>query len=406
MLCSAPFNSILVDPDKSVRPCCAWQAKKFGNLNENSIEEIYASDYVKQVQQDMLNNVYSEGCQGCKQREIETGTSVRLNVYNNSDIQINFNETNKIEYLEYNATNTCNLSCLMCLPSFSSNAVEFYKEYGWAAKEEHSKGIFPDWKIHPINLEKAEHFVTQVNWSQLKTLWLKGGEPFLNKENIVLLNHLKSIDILKNIDVWITTNGTIVNENILELLEYAKSVTFAVSIDGTEKINKYIRFGYGNPEISSLNNIENSIKKLLSLSNLKHIGCSPTIQVLNIFDIINFNIFWKSKIHSLNTKKIASCLGLQHFVMYPRYLNLRTLPNNFRTELIKNFEYHGEEYLHIINLLKQDYLGTTNFLNLLKFIKWIDKTRPESILHIEPRFQKLFSKYNFSYDPTNTDLVL
>lgn len=407
MLCSAPFNSIVVDPDKSIRPCCAWNAKNFGNLNNNTIEEIYNSDYVKQIQQDMLNDVYSDGCKGCKQREIETGTSVRLNVYLNKAINSSFTSEKKIKYLEYNGTNTCNLSCLMCLPSFSSNAVEFYKEYGWGSKEEYIKGIFPDWKIHPINLQKAQNFVNHIDLSELKTLWLKGGEPFLNKENIVLLQHLKDIDVLKHIDVWITTNGTITNDKILELLEYSNRVHIALSVDGTEKINKYIRFGYGNPEISSLKNIENSIKKLLTLSNIDHIGCAPTIQVLNIFDIANFNKFWKENIHPINMKKIGGGVGLRHFVTGgPRYLNLRTLPDDQRNELIDYFSQQGPNYDQIINLLKQDYLGDANFLALLKFIKWVDKTRPESIFDIEPRFKKLFQNNKFSYDPTNKDLVL
>jgi arsenate reductase-like glutaredoxin family protein len=48
-LCSAPFSSLMIDTNKGVKPCCNWSGKFWGNLKDNTIEEIKNTELVKQV---------------------------------------------------------------------------------------------------------------------------------------------------------------------------------------------------------------------------------------------------------------------------------------------------------------------------------------------------------------------
>lgn len=393
MLCKAPFTSIVIEPDKAVRPCCIWNEKPFGNLNNNTIEEILNSDFVKEVQQDMVNNVWHEGCLQCKEREDVTGTSVRTNVYNHDWFRVEPVDYFNLQYLEYNSTNTCNLACLMCFPSYSSNALEFSKVYGWGITEDSIKGKFPDWKIHAINQKTAQKFMDQLDVKDLKTIWFKGGEPFLNKEIITVLKHVKDNGNLGDVNLKFTTNGTVINENILEMVTYAKTVSFAISIDGSDRINRYIRYGFGNPEVSGTLNIKNNIEKLSKLPNLININAAPAVQLLNIFDIPKLKEFWENEIHTLNEVKIDKSVGVGHILLNPTYLNLRSLKDEQR-KVIENYfksQTNPQHYEPIINFLQKGYLGDYHNNRIMKFINWVDKTRPESIFDIEPRFVDLLS---------------
>jgi hypothetical protein len=39
-LCNSLHNGILIETDKSVRPCCAWEGQPLGNLETNTLKEI------------------------------------------------------------------------------------------------------------------------------------------------------------------------------------------------------------------------------------------------------------------------------------------------------------------------------------------------------------------------------
>ena len=57
----------------------------------------------------------------------------------------------------------------------------------------------------------------ELDLSNLRTINFKGGEPLLNSETISILEYLESQSILKNITISISSNGTYINEKIIEL---------------------------------------------------------------------------------------------------------------------------------------------------------------------------------------------
>lgn len=355
VLCSAPFNSLTINPDKSVNPCCGWDYKdSCGNLNKSTIQEIRTSDFMKSVKQHMLDGVWHPSCRFCKQREEQTNTSVRLNVYS----KVPYDPSEKILYLEYSSTNTCNLACAMCNEDWSSAWVDLANKHGW-----NNDGVH---KIEPINRDIARKLLDNIDLSNLQTLWLKGGEPFLNKENVLVLQKLKEIDQLKHVNIMVTTNCTVINEPILEYIEQAKSVIFVCSIDAIGELNTWIRLAPNTKYTSDIENIQKTLNRWSKLSNIDHFSLSCAICSYNIFNLHELKNWWENNpIH----KKRPS-IKFNHFVIRPEMQSARILTQPTVDALIEYYRMLNTNdcYTGVIDYLSQG--ACTDHMHNL----WIERT--------------------------------
>jgi radical SAM protein with 4Fe4S-binding SPASM domain len=382
VLCSAPFNSLTINPNKSVNPCCAWDYKSpVGNLNQQSIQDIRSSPLMKEVKQHMLDGVWHPSCRHCKHREKETNTSVRLNVYN----KIPYDETEKILYLEYSSTNTCNLACSMCDADWSSTWVDLLNKHGW-----NNEGKY---KIEPINRDIAQNLLDNIDLSNLMTLWLKGGEPFLNKENILVLEKLKDIDQLQNVNIMVTTNCTVINEPILQLLEMANQVTFVCSIDAVGNLNEWIRFAPNTQFKSDTDTITKTLKRFSSLKNLNHLTLSCAVSVFNVFNLHELRLWWENEIVPLFEHKLKELgpkkVRFVHFVVGPENQSARVLTQQSLNNLIDYYtnlhNNHNHHYTNVIEYLKKGYLGNEIHNSWVTRTDVLNKLRPYRIEDIVPQ---------------------
>ena len=69
-----------------------------------------------------------------------------------------------------------------------------------------------------------------------------GGEPLLIKEVVTMMRRLIETGAASNITLWTITNGTIINEEYLDLAQRFKSCDLMLSLDGIGAVNDYIRF--------------------------------------------------------------------------------------------------------------------------------------------------------------------
>ena len=380
VLCSAPFNSLTINPNKSVNPCCAWDYKDpCGNLNEQTIQEIRSSNFMQDVKKHMLEGRWHPSCRFCKHRENETNTSVRLNVYN----AIPYDETEKILYLEYSSTNTCNLACAMCNEDWSSAWIELSNKNGWNKDGKH--------KIEPINREIATKLLDNIDLSNLMTLWLKGGEPFLNKENLLVLQKLKEINQLHNVNIMITTNCTVINEPILELVEQAKSVIFVCSIDGIGDLNTWIRFAPNTQYTSDIDNVTKTLIRFSKLKNLNHFSLSCAISVYNIFNLEELRQWWQNNILTLYPQKehIPKRPNFKHFVLRPENQSALVLQPETLSALIEYYTHlnYNDLYSPVIDYLKNGYLGNELHNQWVHRTKTLEKLRDKKIADIVPQLR-------------------
>ena len=233
VLCKAPFTAALIDTNKGVRPCCVYDTSYFGNIKEDSLLKIISSKEWKKLKEQMYTNEWPVACLPCKKREEVSGWSVR-HLFNNGAFDVTGWEEEKLTYLEFNGSNICNLSCLHCNAGFSSRwvtetnkAIEIHKTYEKTKRE--SMAWFDSvikyndddngrsTKMHLPNPDLVIANLKELDLSNLRTINFKGGEPFLNSETTAILKYLDEQNILSQVSITVSTNGTYINDETLEM---------------------------------------------------------------------------------------------------------------------------------------------------------------------------------------------
>jgi radical SAM protein with 4Fe4S-binding SPASM domain len=391
--CTAPFHGFLVDPDKTVRPCCIWQGNSIGDLKHQNINDIRNSEKLKNIQEAMLKNEPPDNCRNCIEREKTAGgKSVRTDLY--SEIDVPYLGNDKITYLEFNSSNLCNLVCVGCGPSWSTAWVEFRenvvwwkdfrKNYGWERYDFHETHV-PSWEFHPPRPDFATNFFDTVDLSSLTKLLIKGGEPFLNKENILLLEYLEERDILKNVNLIVTTNGTHTSDRFLELMNKAKTATFWMSIDGYGELNQYIRHDPKHPQKSHTDEIKKNIIEYAKFENIR-VSLAITVQAHNIFKLEDIRQFWMNEIHPINPNMIAKHMRFDHVLIHPRELSFNVFREATRFKLADYYESIDEHlaYTRIIPMLRGPGADKELHKKFINYTKAIDKTRLKSFIQLVP----------------------
>jgi len=86
-------------------------------------------------------------------------------------------------------------------------------------------------------IEKAIEIIDILADSGVFEISLIGGEPFLHKDLIKIIKHCSKREMAINV----VTNGTLLNQKIIQKLSNIKRLVLLVSLDGMEKIHDYIR---------------------------------------------------------------------------------------------------------------------------------------------------------------------
>ena len=80
-ICALPWTHLNIIPRGKVYPCCITTDFNgyAGDLNTQTIEEVWNSDYMKQVRVKMMNGEEPSMCSRCFESERSSGTSTRIN---------------------------------------------------------------------------------------------------------------------------------------------------------------------------------------------------------------------------------------------------------------------------------------------------------------------------------------
>lgn len=131
-------------------------------------------------------------------------------------------------------TNACNLRCPHC-----------YTDGGKALQNE-------------LTLNEIKSVIDQ--FSELKTLYVffTGGEPFMRKDLVEILQYT----FKKKIGISLSTNGQILNKEILEKIKNIDFKLFQISLDGNENVHNMIRGkGVGKKTIDAIKLAKKILKR-------------------------------------------------------------------------------------------------------------------------------------------------
>jgi sulfatase maturation enzyme AslB (radical SAM superfamily) len=386
--CLVPFIGVLVDVNKKVRPCCAYEVDEYpyeypGDLKKESISEIRNNKKWIKIKEDLTNQQVIDGCKPCFEREQRAGWSVRKDYQNDGNGYSLLDWTDeKLQMIEFNGSNICNLACMHCSPKFSTAWISLGKKMSKILPLRYN--LKPEDVVTKSNPELIKKNLNELDLSKLQWITLKGGEPLLNEETQSILEYLLEKNVLQRIVVYVTTNGTVYNERMIWLLGQTKNTFIMFSIDGNAKLNPYIR--WSNRNFATLDKIENTIELLSSYPNID-ISITTSVMIYNIFSLIDIRDWWLGLIKKYpNNVRIHK--NIFENVVTTTNVSVRNLTDLTRQNLIKFYQENQsdmQEFVSVINELSKDYFGHDRHNLWVDYTLDLDQIRGTSILEVEPR---------------------
>lgn len=392
--CTAPLNSLLIDTNKGVRPCCYYQDGFLGNIKVQPISAILSNTAWSKLKQQMFDKEWPAGCLLCKSNEESFGSSLRKTHL--TDIPVDDFENLYLNHIEFIGSNICNLACLHCHSLYSSKwHIERERAIKLSESFESGKRVSM-YNLHPIkdmsdgdgkslrkmHLPDPELVIENLrglDLSRLRTISFRGGEPFLNSETQAVLEYADEQGLLDKLNVSITTNGTYVNDSMIELLKKCKTVHINLSVDGVGELFNYIRYGDAKFET-----IETTVAKLNEILNIG-ILVSVAAMNYNAFSLLEIRD-WTIEM-SKKYPQVRPMAGFSNCVILPNYLSLTTLSDAARKQLIDYYTQNsiGDEFKYVINLLSNENSGGEIHAQWVEYTELMETLRGNSIIKIVPQ---------------------
>jgi uncharacterized protein len=153
---------------------------------------------------------------------------------------------NNLKQIVLNVTESCNLRCRYCLYSGS-----------YSYERQHSSR-----KMSFITAKKAvDFFIEHSKKSEKRSIAFYGGESLVNYPLIKKI--IESVKEIKNFRFYLTTNGTLLNEEIIRFLA-ENNVTLSISLDGPEKLHD--RYRVFPDQKGSFKKIIEGVNKIIEIS--------------------------------------------------------------------------------------------------------------------------------------------
>ncbi len=231
----------------SIRPCCITQPDKISKDHTRHIPIIDIKDVLTHPTRTHFQHWFNSrstlhpSCISCTKLEKAETISPRS--------KINVIETDNTEFdflrLDINLSNACNLACVFCNSKSSSLIETLTSKYKKNELPEHwnSKFFGQIKKVYrqPKNEDIGNLCADILKTYKIKSFKIIGGEPLLAENWKPIEKVLDDIDT-SNLEFQITTNGTIMNDEIIRRLSKTKRSVVNISCDGIDKNYEFLRW--------------------------------------------------------------------------------------------------------------------------------------------------------------------
>lgn len=434
--CPLPWIGVSLRNNGDLRICCNANSysknkgilrKKDGspyNAGYDDIGESRNSELLKEVRASMLKDQWHPECRRCMLEEQSGVTSRRQlenNVWPNADWVVNHTTESgtidrhaiPIKYFDIRYGNFCNLKCRMCGPTDSHT---WYSDHVQLSGKPHF--VDADYDVHLTKNKKGkwstDHFdwfkENQHYWDQFDKytqdatmFYIVGGEPLIIDEHAQSLQKLIDGGRSKYITLEYNTNLTNVTQRMLDLWKHFKVVKIGASIDGFGKMLEYQR---------APANWESVYQNMVKLNNNRDINFvgwfAFTVTTINVFHLPDF-IRWKlteSNLDRFNSIESLRSVVNHHLCHSPKIYNIKVLPDELKLQVDQKYQLFKQWALDtqtpsIANQIAEILDGVSNFMNsesyydqywsrFVEATKELDQLRDQSIVEVEPRFEKYF----------------
>ena len=428
--CSSPWFHLRILPNGNYN-VCRWASSKTVNKNisNTSLMDFYNGEEMSQLRLQLLNGDTPDICKSCQYQdkfdklsgrkkqllksgitddnfELKTRCSPHYDYFKYSLFnkgQSTYHPTD----LQIDLGNTCNSSCIMCDPKYSSRLAQDYKMLSQDSELFFYPESYNSWTNDDSLVEK---FVKELkSLPKVKYIHLLGGETLYIKSFYKICDALIENDLASEVIIGTTTNATIYNDKIKKYISTFKQFHLGISIESVTELNDYIRYP------SKIEQILENIKKYKELDNEKlftSLRITP-----NIFTIYELDLLAEYMIKNQITAESCDILK------YPSMLRMELLPDDIKNEIIIKFKTIIKKYKliknnDIVNVRNKKYINQTianniieyyDFLNnytapenieeerykLVKFIKSFETLRKNKITDYAPRYTKFLTDYGY-----------
>jgi len=360
-ICMLPVSSIAIHATgKMVR--CHMSETEMGDVNNGSIIKQWDNQAFQDLRKAQRAGEWTHGCQNCQSKESRNVTSKRthwqnLDVIDDrwADIDWDNNLTgNKLVHLDIAFNNLCNFKCRMCSSAYSNAWIgdeEKLKKRGFAAGGAGSPYVRTssmfDRTKHTLSTEQLQELVD--NGKDLRRVEILGGEPFLVPQFMEFLGMLRAAGLDRQIELMITTNGSVITEEHLEALEGFKYVNINLSLDATGDLFSYIRSA-GIIDWQGITKKAELIrdwcdKPRTGVYKMNMNGTFMSINALNIKDFIEWIIkfYGWDKQRPVNTSKNRH--SLEHRILVgPKTMHVQWLDQTTLKKCLEQINYLFDTY--------------------------------------------------------------
>lgn len=352
--CRAHKNAIFIgNDDAPFRPCCWFESK----IDATSYEE---------YQEKLSKMDIEKNCRYCIDMESNGGTwSHRMNFIDPDDT--------KFITVSISFDNLCNLKCITCSPTNSSQLASEVKNL---TKKKTYTAIH---KKQPIKTAFLKKMLSNTTFSNLH-LEILGGEPLINPAVYDFLDWLIEQPYASVTAVNLTTNGTTFNDKFLKYINHLSHFSLQLSIDGIKDTFEYIRFG---SNFSILKEVTDKFYELrISYPEKFRISMNYTLSWMNSLHIAEFfnwvNINYPDIHHILVTK-----------LEWPREYAINVLPIDLRKQIVEEisktiidstnrgvqsgFKYYEQHMLNTPDNINSGYSIRTGVNTLIRNDKLINR---------------------------------
>ena len=398
--CLIPFSAFVYRPNGKTITCSQGKLPLGPDerLENNSLNEIWNSSFMKDFRLKKINNEYVENCYSCYYDDDHGWDSKRkwyLEKYSPenlesfiTEVEENNGEVNAIPWhWEMRLSNTCNAQCVMCGPANSSKI---------ASEISHNlkNPLLPiDYKINYENYirdKKASPLTSGAfiksfkdNLEHIRLLELHGGEPWADPNVINLLNEVSQTPYAKNIKIKTFSNCTLLTKEKIEVLNKFKGGDFYCSIDAYGKESEYVRYPL------TWEDTERGLNLVLQI--LKPEWNVRSLSVTHLFNIWNIDQLFTALTKHERLDIISSP------VSRPRFLITDILPLDIKEEILNKFEVFKDiksmdvTYNAMQKHLRLPQPKNNNYLiaQFKKYYHYLDSVRNTNTLETFPHLKSL-----------------
>lgn len=394
VFCMYPWTHLYVHPTGEIGPCCASE-RWVGNLKQNTLQEIWNQQPMKDLRLSMLSDSPASACKRCYEMEAAGAGSLRIlanktfahhiDLVDKTNIDGSLDEFKMLRW-DVRFNNLCNLKCRICHHVCSSS---------W---HQDLAKLDPDWaKANPKSFLFAGRHETDT-WEQVlphldhaEEIYFAGGEPLMMQEHFDILNELERKQRF-DVKLFYNTNFTHVqlkNRDVFDYWKKFKNVEVAASLDGSGERGEYMRKG------TDWHTVVANRKRMMEVCPNVSFRVSSTASILNVLHLPDFHKEWV-ELGLITPEEFF--VGL---LKDPMYYRVDMATQDMKDQVNEKYQQHLAwlEPLDTLGRATNSFRSVLNFMNktdnkqlLPEFwnkTQQLDTLRNESVLQVIPELEIL-----------------